>query len=147
MINEFKGQYRFLSNFWYVDILYNGTIFPTTEHFFQAMKTTDKSIRLSISKLPYPAQTKKMGRTIDLRPDWDKIKLDVMRYAIHAKFEDQTLRLQLAQTCPHELVEGNYWHDTYWGIALNTGQGQNHLGKILMAERDSILCTGGGLYA
>ena len=32
-----------------------------------------------------------------------------------------------------ELVEGNYWGDTFWGIC--NGEGTNWLGILLMAER------------
>ena len=35
-----------------------------------------------------------------------------------------------------ELVEGNTWNDTYWGVC--NGVGHNHLGKILMQVRQEL---------
>jgi len=50
MINEFQGQYRFLSNFWFLPngIEYEGKIYKTVEHAYQAAKFTDKKIREEI---------------------------------------------------------------------------------------------------
>ena len=36
------------------------------------------------------------------------------------------------------LEEGNTWHDTFWGVDAKTGEGQNHLGKILMKIREEL---------
>ena len=41
-----------------------------------------------------------------------------------------------------ELIEGNTWHDTFWGVDLKTGEGENHLGKILMALRKDFQQNG-----
>lgn len=38
----FRGYYRFLSNFVYAPILYEGILFPMAEHAFQAAKTRNK---------------------------------------------------------------------------------------------------------
>lgn len=35
-------------------------------------------------------------------------------------------------------MEGNTWHDVYWGVDLCTGEGENHLGKILMTQRQEF---------
>ena len=39
MINDFRGEYRWLSNFHLVDVEWQGHIFPSTEHAYQAAKT------------------------------------------------------------------------------------------------------------
>ncbi len=36
------------------------------------------------------------------------------------------------------VVEGNHWGDTCWGVDNRTGQGENHLGKILMQVREEL---------
>ena len=41
VINEFQGKYRFLSNFYPCDIVYEGIQYPSTEHAYQAAKTLD----------------------------------------------------------------------------------------------------------
>lgn len=36
------------------------------------------------------------------------------------------------------LIEGNHWGDACWGVDTRTGQGENHLGKILMKVRGEL---------
>lgn len=59
-----------------------------------------------------------------------------MENLIHQKFSQEPLRSQLLNTGEEELVEGNTWGDTYWGIC--NGKGQNNLGKILMKVRNQL---------
>ena len=56
-----------------------------------------------------------------------------------AKFEQNPdLKEKLLATGNKTLIEGTWWKDTFWGIDLKTGQGQNHLGQILMEIRDEF---------
>lgn len=88
---------------------------------------------------------KRFGRQLtraQLRPDWDSENHKVMREVIRAKFaENDDLASALLQTGTAILIEGNNWGDTYWGM-METSPcvwiGENHLGKILMAERDRL---------
>jgi predicted NAD-dependent protein-ADP-ribosyltransferase YbiA (DUF1768 family) len=77
-----------------------------------------------------------MGRSVKLRPDWESIKLDVMETAVRIKFTDPELAAKLIATGDEELIEGNWWNDTFWGVC--NGVGENHLGKILMKVRADI---------
>lgn len=84
-------------------------------------------------------ESKRLGRKVDLRTDWDLVKLDVMRRVVRAKFEQHpNLAQYLLDTGDAELIEGNTWHDVYWGVDLKTDEGENHLGKILMALRQEF---------
>ena len=136
MINSFEGKYAFLSNFYEHPISNGEFVFPTNEHYFQAMKTTDPKKREAISKAETPGKAKKLGRSVDLRPDWEDIKLQVMETAVRIKFSDPELAAKLVATGNEELVEGNWWNDTFWGVC--NGVGENHLGKILMLVRADI---------
>lgn len=99
-------------------------------------KTLDKDIQKVISLLDSPVKAKRYGRTIELRSDWDKIKYNVMLKIVTRKFKNNTdLFQKLLDTAPSKLIEGNTWGDVYWGIC--NGKGENNLGKILMAIRDS----------
>lgn len=132
-IKQFTGAHRFLSNF-------DGP-FPdgtTVEHRYQAAKTTDPAEQAHILAAPTPAGAKRRGRKATLRPDWDKVKDQVMLEQVRAKFQDPALAAQLRATGDAELQEGNNWNDTYWGVSLKTGKGQNRLGKILEQVRDEI---------
>jgi ribA/ribD-fused uncharacterized protein len=136
MINSFEGEYAFLSNF-YEHPISNGVItFPTNEHYFQAMKTLEDDERLAIARAATPGQAKRIGRSVKLRPDWESIKLDVMETAVRIKFTDPELAAKLIATGDEELIEGNWWNDTFWGVC--NGVGENHLGKILMKVRADI---------
>ena len=131
----FEGA-RFLSNFTPVNIFYEGITYPSTEHAYQAAKTTDLQERLLIANAKTAGIAKRLGRTITLRKDWDKIKLHIMLELQRKKFSDPELRRRLLETDTLYLEETNTWGDTYWGVC--NGVGQNMLGKILMQVRDEI---------
>lgn len=135
-ITKFKGQYFFLSNFSPSLLNINGITFGTVEHYYQAMKATCYEDYLAISLAPTPGNAKKLGNKIQIRPDWNKIKDSIMSYAIYTKFSQKILQMQLLSTHNEELIEGNYWGDTYWGVYEKTGIGENKLGKILMEVRE-----------
>lgn len=71
-----------------------------------------------------------------MRSNWDQIKLDVMYELVKQKFATDPLRMYLLRTGTREIQEGNYWGDTFWGTV--NGEGENHLGKILMRVREEI---------
>lgn len=135
----FRDEYVFLSNFTYLErpLTGEGLSFPTVEHFYQAMKTKDKSLRKVISEHPSKG-LKKFIKTIPLREDWDEIKLAVMEYGLRWKFSSHNpvLKGKLLSTKGIELIENNYWHDTFWGVSIQSGEGENQLGKLLMKIRD-----------
>ena len=100
------------------------------------MKTLDINQRRAIANASTPGLAKKMGRSVSLRPDWEDIKDDVMLEGLYRKFADDELADWLLDTGDEELVEGNWWHDRYWGVC--DGVGQNKLGKLLMKVRSEI---------
>lgn len=142
MIAQFQGIYRFLSNFWYVDIVYCSVLYRTVEHFYQAMKTLVHAERIAISQARTPGIAKKMASPngyvmpdgtlfkISLRPDWKNIMNDVMLFGLRKKYTCPDLAQKLIDTYPHHIQEGNYWGDEYWGVNLRTGVGENHLGDL-----------------
>ena len=143
MIDSFSGVYRFLSNFYPVPggITIHRANCPTVEHAFQASKCFYPEDAFMIAKLHSPGDTKKLGRTIKLRDDWDKIKDGVMLSLLRAKFSEPSLFKRLFDTGDEELVEGNTWHDNYWGdCKCSTCKlpGKNKLGRLLMLVREEI---------
>lgn len=137
-IESFEKEFAFLSNFYHSPIeCSDGLTYPTAEHAFQAMKTTNLELRKKIAAARTPGKAKRMGRRLALRPGWDDMKLEVMYEIVRVKFfSSRILKIQLLATGNRELVEGNYWHDTFWGVC--NGQGENHLGKILMRVREEL---------
>lgn len=138
MITEFQGQYRWLSNFWRSPILYERIKYPTVEHAYQAAKSTNYEYKKMIATLPTPGDAKRAGREATLRPDWEKIKVDVMRALLWIKFQGPELRAKLLATGDEVLQEGNRWRDVFWGVDIKTGRGENTLGKLLMSIREAV---------
>lgn len=142
MIDCFDGEFAFLSNFYEHPIQYKGIVYPTNEHFFQAMKSLKEDERKMIAAAPTPGKAKRLGRSITLRADWEKVKYDVMLLGLRLKFCDIELREKLRKTGDEMLIEGNYWHDNTWGDcscdACKERSGRNMLGKLLMQVRNEI---------
>ncbi len=141
MIDKFMGEYRWLSNFHPINIYFEGLWYPTTEHAYQAAKTFDQIARYAISKLHTPGGAKRYGSDPDqtsLRYDWDEsTRIATMRKILVSKFNDPWLAEKLMETAPEELVEGNSWGDTFWGVCK--GEGRNELGKLLMSIRTDLI--------
>jgi N-glycosidase YbiA len=129
--------YGFLSNFHPSTIYVNGKSYPTVEHAIQAHKTLDETSHDLIRRAKTPGEAKKLGRAVLLRPDWEEVKVDLMRDFVRKKFENPFLRPLLVATGDAELIEGNTWNDRFWGVCR--GSGLNWLGKILMEIRGEIL--------
>lgn len=144
MIDKFEGKYAFLSNFYPSPIkpFRDNITYPTVEHAFQACKTMDFNIRQKIADQPTPGKAKRLGRAVDLRPDWNLVKENFMYYALKEKFKNSELRKQLLDTGDEELIEGTTWHDNIWGNCscpkCKNIPGQNRLGKLLMQIREEI---------
>jgi len=136
MIDKFDLDYRFLSNFWLSPVVFEGEVYPSSEHAFQAAKSLDKSVREQIKGCSTPGKAKRMGARVELRSDWETIKDDVMLDVLRDKFKDNDLRERLIATGTKELIEGNTWGDKYWGMVA--GEGKNMLGKLLMQVRSEI---------
>ena len=137
MVQEFKDEYRFLSNFWPQAVVYEGVTYPTVEHAYQAAKTVVRAERAWILAQDTPGQAKRLGQRLTIRKDWDDIKVSVMTDLVGQKFRDPELRERLL-TIEGGIIEGNYWGDRFWGVDLKTGTGENHLGKILMRIRETL---------
>lgn len=137
MIDRFDGDYWFLSNFYPSSVTLYGEVYPTVEHAFQAAKCLYPNDRWRIRNAPYPGEAKKIGRRVALVDGWDELRLPVMTELVRRKFGERYLRQALAATSGHELVEGNTWGDTFWGVYH--GVGENHLGRILMQVREEVM--------
>ena len=73
MINSFKNEYAFLSNFYPSPFRWNGVTAQTVEHAFQAWKMTKGQDMLDVLLCPSPGLAKRTARKRTMRSDWDKI--------------------------------------------------------------------------
>lgn len=136
-INSFSGEYRFLSNFFPSPIHWCHAVWPTVEHAYQAGKVTTVDEATAILNAPTPGIAKRLGGRAKLRPDWEELKFHLMLELLLLKFAPGTaLADRLVWTRGCELVEGNTWGDTYWGVCR--GEGQNNLGRLLMHVRKQL---------
>lgn len=132
-IIHFKDDYFFLSNFYNCDIVYEGISYKSAEAAFQAQKCSDDNKKLEFSALS-AGQAKKLGKEIELRKDWNDIRVDIMKSVVRTKFDQHPeLQEQLVATGDRCLIEVNVWHDKFWGVS--SGKGRNMLGRILMDLR------------
>lgn len=160
VIDEFRNKYQFLSNFYLVSIDTGMRIYDSVEHYYQAMKswpgvlvkigtitkieenTTKKTVRQWISESPTPGEAKRRGRKINLRSDWEDIKIPIMKWGLQQKFTQETLAKNLLETHNKILIEGNWWHDNFWGECkcnkCKNTLGENMLGKLLMEVRNEL---------
>lgn len=138
MIKSFKGNYRWLSNFTYVNVVLDGITYPSTEHAYQSAKSKEMGWKsICADKNNSPAHIKDLSKTIILE-DWDKIKVSVMEKCVELKFSQEPFKTQLLDTGEEIIQEGNTWNDTFWGVNIITGEGENTLGKIIMNYRNKL---------
>ncbi len=149
---RFNGEYAFLSNFSPHHVRSrDGRIWPTAEHAFQAWKTQDRTLQEWIRSATSAAEAKRRGRSsrVTLKPFWNELRIPVMHQVVKSKFEQHPeLAAMLFATKDRTLVEGNTWHDTFWGVCICTrhadesqpfgGPGDNVLGQILMTVREEL---------
>jgi len=136
-ITDFFGDHRFLSNFFPSEIEVEGKKYPTVEHAYQAAKTQDPEWREAIRNASTAKEAKNLGRKCPPRKEWDDLKIPTMKDLLKRKFQDKKLAKKLVETHPKELVEGNWWGDTFWGVCH--GKGKNWLGKLLMEVREELM--------
>lgn len=140
-IMRFNGDYIFLSNFYEgKSFEYKGLRFENTEAAFHSQKCP---VRAQEFEMVRPSQSKKLGRQVLLRDDWEEVKDKIMYDVCYEKFtQDKELKDKLLATGDKELVEGNYHGDRCWGMTYSQKTkswiGQNRLGIVLMKLREDL---------
>lgn len=141
VIDEFRGRWMRLSNYSLITIMHDGHAYMSVEHAYQAMKSLDPTIQKEVRDAPTPAGAKRIARAVALRPDWEEVKVDLMRSLLREKFCQEPEQSLLLATGYADLVEGNWWHDQFWGrcsCPKHGGEGENWLGRLLMELREEI---------
>ena len=137
-VKRFRGEYSWLSNMHQCAIPLNGEVWPSVENYYQSRKTnipSEQKIFLSCT----PSQAKAYWKGKQPRdPTFYAKRIKYMEEAVYAKFsQNMYLKAKLLQTGSMELVEGNWWGDTFWGVCDTKG-GLNNLGIILMNVREKL---------
>ena len=133
-------SYGWMSNFWRCDVVDSeGTLWPSTEHLYQALKFGEPEIREQIRKAKTPKQAKELAH-LDYgwsMSAWDSVKLQVMEEVLKLKFRPGSLFAEKLIATGDELIEEDAHWDNYWGTGPE-GKGENHMGKLLMKIREQL---------
>ena len=131
--------YDAFSNMAPYPIIIDGTCWPTSEHYYQAMKFSDPTLREKIRSVANPFVAAAMGndRRQVICPDWDAVRVEIMLRAMRAKFEQHAdIRAMLLATGERRLVDHTA-PDDFWGEGSD-GLGRNMVGVLLMRIRDEL---------
>ncbi|MTJ09522.1 MULTISPECIES: NADAR family protein [unclassified Anabaena] len=134
-----REEYGCFSNFSNHGFVLDELYWSTSEHYFQAQKFVGTPYLEKLRLVKTPKEAAKMGRqrTLPLRPDWEKVKDNIMRNAVLCKFSTHAnIKEILLSTGNEELVEKSPI-DYYWGCGAD-GSGKNMLGIILMEVREKL---------
>lgn len=139
-VDFYEREFYPLSNFSSFEIVWHGLKFSTSEQAYHWMKFPDRAdCQMSIRRATSAHEAFKRAEALRScrRPDWDAVKVDVMRTIIRTKADQhEYVRRKLLETGDRPLIEGS-WRDDYWGIGPN-GDGQNMLGKLWMELRANL---------
>lgn len=156
MIHTFRKEHGFLSNMADAEIDYEGVRFPSTENAYMWEKCRDCKVTQEIIhgeqgfivEIPWleycqtypPNEVKKKSREVTLREDWNDVKLKIMYNILVLKFTQEPFKTKLLATGTENIVEGNYWQDTFWGVDLKEtpNVGENWLGRLIMDIRTKL---------
>lgn len=132
-----KSDFGAFSNFFPATIWLDGKEWPSTEHYYMAQKTADPVKQEAIRQAPTPGKAKRMGREVELVPNWDEIKYEIMRRAVYAKFDqNEHLRFVLLSTGDRAIHEN--CPDPWWGGGPHYPHGRDWLGKVLVEVRGEL---------
>ena len=138
-ITEFRGEYRWLSNFESVPIELDGVTYASVEHAYMSAKSTDPLWKeFCADETQTPSMVKRASREIELVEGWEQKKMDVMEHCLRCKFNQEPFKFNLIDTGDRHIQEGNWWNDTFWGVCLKTNKGNNFLGVLIMKIREEL---------
>lgn len=137
-VKGFVGKYAYLSNFYAkAPFVLDGYEWLSTEHYYQAQKAINDDDFHKIRLAKTPGKTKAIAKKVDLRLDWEAVKIPVMRKCVEAKFrQNPDLAKKLLDTKDKLLEETNDWGDVFWGVC--NSKGKNWLGVVLMDLRTKL---------
>ena len=141
--------YGAFSNLYRREITFEGEVFATSEHAYQAGKARKPEVRAWLMNAPTPALLAMAAHGLyywDIVPGWSKVKFNRMRQVLRAKFmQHEDLRELLLATGRARLIESATEDNTVnrlWGEV--NGHGKNMLGIMLMELRTELGADGRG---
>jgi len=133
------GKYGCFSNFSAHGFELDGKYWPTSEHYYQAQKFLGTEIEEKIrqAKTAEEAYKLKDANKKLARPEFNEIKLQIMRKVVLHKFKTNPQIQRILLDTENEEIVKNFPTDYFWGCGKD-GTGKNMLGKILMEVREQL---------
>jgi ribA/ribD-fused uncharacterized protein len=133
----YEQDFYIFSNFSSFMLEWDGKLWPTSEHAYQAARFADPEVKELIRNMrsAHDALKYMEANRDKSMPGWADTKLSVMKRILFAKVEQHPyVKKKLLDSGDRELVE-NSWRDSFWGWGPNK-DGANHLGKLWMEVRE-----------
>lgn len=117
-------------------------IFPSVEHYYQAMKFYANDKRFNeIMSLSNPDDARLLTKTpeykINRRTDFDKDKFDIMERGLRAKFEQNANAAELLKSTGDAILIKSC--PVCYKCGFGIGSGTNRIGKIMMTIRNELV--------
>lgn len=138
MIYKFTGPFSWLSNWHRVPIPFEGRRYPSAYNAYQSAKSKSVKYKNTCQSTLSPYAMQFIAYNTLPRPDWELVKDNIMYTVLKIKFSIPKYRDLLLGTGEVYLLNGNRYNETYWGYNLNTEQGYNKLGLMLMKIREEL---------
>jgi hypothetical protein len=110
-----RDAFAFLSNFYPSPFDLEGRQWATVEHYYQAQKADDPLEQENTRLADTPKRAKRLGRKACIRPDWNDVRVDVMRHAVLAKFDQNADLAELLVGTGDALLVEDSSFDFFWG--------------------------------
>lgn len=127
-----------LANGYPAPITIDGQTYPTIEHAYWALATSDPDARERITNAPTAREARNMGQAAQLRSDWNVVRLAVLSWLVREKFRQHPdLAAQLIATGDGRLIDSvEMSMSRSWG---SSREERNWLGRILEPVRAELL--------
>lgn len=136
----YEFEFYVLSNFSPFQVEWDGNVYMTSEHAYQASKFENSEIKKKIKGARSAHDAMKLANIIyddKTRSDWNDVRLSIMEGVVRAKLSQHYyVQKKLLATGDRELIE-NSPRDSFWGWGPKK-TGENHLGKIWMKLREEL---------
>lgn len=142
-----KDPFYEFSNYYKSPFTIDGDTYQTVEHYYQQAKFCDLKYKQTIREASTPNKarvlaTQKIGggykwrtdlnpciqdsldRGVQLRSDWEDVKVDIMFKGLHAKFTQNKNLCELLKSTGNKHIYENSPRDSFWGV------GKDNTGKI-----------------
>ena len=136
-INFYTPEFYDFNNFSAHALEFDGVLYTTAEHAYQAAKCTSPEGKEAIRTARSPLRAKEVANVTykaDKDPKWSEKKVEVMEAILRAKLSQHQEVADALARSGDEVIAEDSPVDYFWGTGAD-GSGQNVLGKLWMKLR------------